>query len=57
MDFNLILSKSVIPLLNCEEAKLITNRDFQGIEYFLLVMSKKNLKAVTNGYFKSILVI
>ena len=46
MDFNLILSISVIQLHNCEVNK---NKDYQGIEYFLLVMSKKKKKQLQMG--------
>jgi len=51
MDINLILSVSVISHYNCESARYFSNKDFQGIECFMLAMSKK-LKQLQMGTFK-----
>jgi len=51
MDFNLILSVSVISHYNCESARYFTNKDFQGLECFMLLMSKE-LKQLQMGNFK-----
>jgi len=42
MDFNRILSVSVISHYNCEAAMYLTIKNFQGFESFVLLMSKKN---------------